>query len=292
MPAFAAMSHDERETVIDHLIAEAWLFDDGGILSIGPEAERTLGWRNFMELTSLVTSEPEVTVRYAQTEIGRLPPDQLPHGGIRIRADPSRWPEWKLVSLDWRRGVANVVPDSRPGRSRWYGDARPLNARLTRRMRGVLAGADVSARLTRRGGEALARLRDDFWWAEEDATAIVTDARGIPRWWTFAGLRSNAELAARLGDAVRSSRARSNLSISLAEGIPQGDLVRQIRRCGQDDRPVEAADPSMALKFGQCLPPELSVRTAMARSLDMDSTALCLEEPVSVVVGERLERTV
>ena len=51
MPAFAAMSDRDREAVLAHMVAEGWLFEDEGLLSIGPEAERSLGWRNFMELT-------------------------------------------------------------------------------------------------------------------------------------------------------------------------------------------------------------------------------------------------
>ena len=51
---------------------EGWLFEDEGLISIGPEAERSLGWRNFMELTGIVTSDPEIVVRYGRAEVGRF----------------------------------------------------------------------------------------------------------------------------------------------------------------------------------------------------------------------------
>jgi len=44
VPAVASMSDEVSGRIVDHLVAEGWLFDEQGLFSIGPEAERSLGW--------------------------------------------------------------------------------------------------------------------------------------------------------------------------------------------------------------------------------------------------------
>ena len=225
MPAFAAMSDRDREAVLTHMVAEGWLFDDQGMLSIGPEAERSLGWRNFMELTGIVTSDPEIVVRYGKTEVGRLHPVSFRSGDAGYEPILLGGRSWQVTRIDWRRSFADVVPDSRPGRSRWNGDARPLRGVLCREMRACLSGSDIAARLTRRGAQTLEGLREELWWAEDGSTAIVADVRGNQRWWTFAGLRANASSPTGSGHC-RGSRSRDNLSIGLAEGLDRDEYRR------------------------------------------------------------------
>jgi ATP-dependent Lhr-like helicase len=286
MPAFAAMTDRDREAVLAHLVAEGWLFEDEGLLSIGPEAERSLGWRNFMELTGIVTSDPEIVVRYGQTEVGRVHP-------VSFRSDHSGYApillggrSWQVTRLDWRRGFADVVPDSRPGRSRWNGDARPLRGELAREMRACLAGSDVPARLTRRGNQTLEELREEFWWAEDGSTAVVADVRGNQRWWTFAGLRGNAELADRLGNLSRGSRSRDNLSIGLASDITSTDLDAGLRSL-RETQPVQTREYTARElpKFAECLPRDLAASSVAIRYTDTESVKTCLAEPIRIVAA-------
>jgi ATP-dependent helicase Lhr and Lhr-like helicase len=239
------VSDRDREAVLAHMVGEGWLFDDQGMLSMCPEAERSLSWRNFMELTRIVTSDPEIVVRYGQTEVGRVHPVsfRFADGGYEPILLGGR--SWQVTHLDWGRSFANVVPDSRPGRSRRNGDARPLRGVLCREMRACLRGLEVKGRLTRRGVQTLDGLREEFWWAEDGSTAVVADGRGRQRCWTFAGLRANAELADTLGDISRGSRSRDNLSIGLAEGATAtniGAVLRSLRDGPYAPAPDRAAD--------------------------------------------------
>jgi hypothetical protein len=65
MRSRGCVSDRDREAVLAHMVGEGWLFDDQGMLSIGPDVERSLSWRNFMELTGIVTSNGEIVVRWA-----------------------------------------------------------------------------------------------------------------------------------------------------------------------------------------------------------------------------------
>jgi ATP-dependent Lhr-like helicase len=152
-------------------------------------------------------------------------------------------------------------------------------------MRTCLGGSDVPARLTRRATRTLGSLREELSWAEDGSTAVVTDARGNQRWWTFAGLRANAELADRLGGLSLGSRSRDNLSIGLADGIRTADLHGRLRSASEV-RTVQAKDYTpRELKFAECLPPDLAAATVATRYADPESVNVCLAEPLRIIAA-------
>jgi ATP-dependent Lhr-like helicase len=148
----------------------------------------------------------------------------------------------------------------------------------------VLAGDDPPARLSRRARERLAALRELFAWVERNATSVV-EREDDARWWTFAGLRANAQLADALGPLVAGARSRDNLSIQLMPGAS----AQQI-----DDRLASLlADPvaSLAwpldelasnLKFADCLPPDIAATVVARRAADPASVSEALREPMTV----------
>jgi ATP-dependent helicase Lhr and Lhr-like helicase len=153
-------------------------------------------------------------------------------------------------------------------------------------MRACLCGSDVAARLTERGAQTLEGLREDFWWAEEDSTAVVEDGRGVQRWWTFAGLRANAELADRLGDISRGSRSRDNLSIGLAEGVTTTDVSARLRTLRDVPHAPTSHHATRDLpKFAECLPADLASSTVSIRYTDPESVEACLDERIRIVAA-------
>lgn len=153
-------------------------------------------------------------------------------------------------------------------------------------MRACLSSSDIPARLTRRGTQTLESLREEFWWVEDGSTAVVVDKRGNQRWWTFAGLRANAELADRLGDLSRGSRSRDNLSIGLASGATAVDVDSQLRSLHQTaSSQVSHCTPCELPKFAECLPLDLASSTVAVRYTDADSVATVLSEPIRTVAA-------
>jgi len=53
---------------------QGYLDTDGGMMFIGPEAERRFGHRHFMSLMAVFTAPPEFTVLHGRDEIGRVDP--------------------------------------------------------------------------------------------------------------------------------------------------------------------------------------------------------------------------
>lgn len=282
MPAFDDMDEADAAAILAHLMEAGWLYEEEGLVSIGPEAERSLGWRHFTELTGIVSSDPEIVVRYGQTEVGRVHPLSF------RRADTEYDPillggrSWRVTSIEWQRRIAHVVPDPRPGKSRWRGDARALDGTLCRAIRSVVAGVTVPARLTRRGEAEMASLRELFCWANEGATSVVTDGEDV-RWWTFAGLRANAQLADELGDLTRGSRSRDNLSIQLAAGTRVEEVIDRLRPLKELESPGNrwpGPEGTPLPKFAECLPAELALVTVAARAADQSSLSTCMSEVV------------
>lgn len=287
MPAFTAMDDADVAAILRHLVEAGWLHEEEGLVSIGPEAERSLGWRHFVELTGIVASEPEIVVRHGRTEVGRVHPLSL------RRRDGGHAPillggrSWRITSIDARRQVAQVTPDTQLGKSRWRGDARALDPRLCRAIRSVVAGADPPAHLTRRGKARLASLREAFHWATDGTTTIVTGGDDV-RWWTFAGLRANAQLADQLGRLTHAARAHDNLSIRLAEGARASavvELLQPLRELESIPFAWPDAERTPRPKFTECLPQELAMAAMAARAADPDSVAACLREPLRVATS-------
>ena len=73
------------EPILRHLVRAGIHRPDGGMLFIGPEAERRFGHRHFMGLMAVFTAPPEFTVLHGREEIGRTDPMLLDREGRRGR---------------------------------------------------------------------------------------------------------------------------------------------------------------------------------------------------------------
>ena len=187
---------------------------------------------------------------------------------------------WQVTRIDWRRGFADVVPDSRPGRSRWNGDARPLRGELCREMRACLAGSDIPARLTRRGAQTL----EDSERSSGGRRMAHRHRRGRAWKSTLVDVRRSAcERGARRsprGPLTREPIARQPLD-RLAIGLTSVDLDAGLRslRDPATLRPGTTRDASFP-KFAECLPADLATSTVAIRYTDTESVKACLDERI------------
>jgi len=190
--------HDETAPrIAAWLVETGHLERDGGMLFIGPEAERRYGRKNFLDLLSVFTANPEFLVLHGRTELGSVDPLVLTRkvDGPRVVVLAGR--SWTVTYVDWRRRRCFVEPAEARARMRWSGLAAPLSFEVCRAQREVLLGTDPDVTLSRRAVAALATLRSE---RAGTATAGGTVVRrdGDVWWWTWAGARANATLAAAL----------------------------------------------------------------------------------------------
>ncbi len=270
------------QPVVRHLTEEGYLDSDGGLMFIGTQAERRFGRRHFMELTAVFTGPPEFTVLHGRQEIGRIDPSLLTE---EVRGDRQLLlggRSWRVTYVDWRRRRCFVEPADGGGRARWtsqgwLGSSFPL----TRAMREVLLGNDPPVRLTTRAASRLATIREERSSLVHPGGTCVVRSRGELHWWTWAGLRGNATLAATLGEVIDPSQRFDDCAIRLRRDVTR-DQWRAVvtgageRLCLPDiDRRAVAG-----LKFGAALPERLAAATLAARLADLDAAAAVLAEPV------------
>ena len=282
LPVFESAAAD-IERIVEHLLATDILFDDGAGLAFGRRGERAFGRKNFLELFSVFTSLPLVTVLHGNAELGHVHPASF----VRSDAQPTvlllGGRSWHVTHLNWARRVAHVEPTKSKGRSRWLGTSRAMDAALCREVRSVLAGAPVPATLSRRAKAQLEAVCEAHAWACEGRTALVRDADGDVRFWTFAGMRANAMLRERLGALADDGRA-DNLAIPLRAGVGFAELQAWREEAAHGDLVAPVDDEAMKqLKFSECLPRPIAVRILGGRLGDVEAARVCLAEPPSDV---------
>lgn len=278
------------EPILRHLIAEGFLSDDGGLLSIGPEAELRFGHRHFIELTASFTAPPQFTVLSGRTEIGRTDPSVL----TERRSGPRRLllggHNWQVTFIDWARKRVFVEPIDGGGDAKWTsGGISGLSFELTRAMREVLLGADPPVSLTQRAKSYLRRWRDDEApKMVHPVASLVTRVAADVRWWTWAGYRANATLAATLSTIADPAQRPTDCWVRLREDLTP-DLWRTARATVGEALVLPDVDRRAVrgLKFSAALPERLAVATVAARLADCKGARDTLAEPVRLRLGGR-----
>ena len=151
MPAFSSLGDQEAAEVIAHMIASDILWDDAGILWFGRKGEEDYGRRNFMDLLSMITSEPLFAVRHGQADLGYVHQLSFAVNEEQRSTLLLGGRSWKVNYLDWQRRIAYVEPTREPGRSRWLGVGQPVSFELSQAIRHVLATDSTSESLVASG---------------------------------------------------------------------------------------------------------------------------------------------
>lgn len=271
------------DELVDHLIETGWLFSDGVLLSPGDEAERRYGVRNFMELTSSFVTEPLYSVRFGRTELGLVPKDALT-AAFALKGGPPALllggRAWRLLDVDWRRKRVDVEPDETQAAIKFSGSISSLSYEYCQAMAEVMAGTDPPVALTARALDALGTLRDDSVGVGPGHTTVEELPDGTYRWWTYAGLKANVELAARL-DAVRTrTTQRSNLFVSVDVADIRPELSHPAKRAAS----TEIAEWATAdLKLGDALKPEWTADIVLTRLRDESAVDATVAKPIRCV---------
>ena len=275
------------EPIVAHHLAEGFVQDqDDGMLFVGAEAEKRFGHRHFAGLTAVFTAPPQFTVIEGLREIGRVDPSLLTDRveGPRLLLLAGR--SWRVTWVDWRRRRCFVEPADRGGRARWVigGPGGWGSFALTRSVRDVLLGDDPPVRMTVRARAVLATLRSSELSTVHPGGLVITDAGGDLGWWTWAGFRANATLAATVSDLVDAAARIDDVSIRLRNDLTPGmwrtataDVADRVCLAEVDDVAVDG------LKFSEALPARLAVVTLAARLTDLGAARTVLDEPVRFV---------
>jgi len=272
-PAFAALSATERAEIVEFMLSRHFLFEDGGMWSLGGQAEEEFGRRSFLELVSAFTGEELFAVKHGDVELGRVH-----HLTFALRRDGPiilllGGRPWLVQTVDWDARAAYVVPTQEPGLSRWLGEGAALGFELCQKIARVLAGAvePGAAALSKRGQTALDEAKQDFTWLEPGKTTVKHKSDGSVEWWTFAGSSANACLAETLRHRGLNVRRFDNFSLTLNEpSLAAVSAGVESIRAGEWPvlLPPVTDDALEGLKFSMCLPDTLARLVVQQRSVD------------------------
>ncbi len=275
----------EAEAITHWLLSTGQLASDNGMLFIGPEAERRFGRKHFLELLSVFTADPQFTVCAGRTEIGTVDAIALTREVTGPRVLALGGQPWRVTHIDWRRRQVFVEPGAGPASTRWSGSAQPLSFALTQAIRDVLLGAALGGfTLTHRASDRLGAVQ------AQQADRVAPDATvlGGPaanrRWWTWAGGRANALLAAALTEVqpglIDEVDRYDNRYLRVAAEVSALEISAALRaaraRYGTDlagALPPVNPEALKQLKFAELLPPDLAQRTLAARLADNPGAA-------------------
>ncbi len=276
------------EVILRHLVDCGYLTEDGGMLFIGPEAELRFGRRHFMGMTAVFTTPPEFTVLAGRTEVGRIDPALLTEEVTGPRRLLLAGRSWQVTYIDWTRRRCFVEPADSGGKARWTGvGTSGLSFEMTRAMREVLLGADPDVRLSRRAQAVLSELRtDEALTAHHTATIVARVPNGDLRWWTWAGFRANATLAATLGGIADPVQDHRDRYLRLRRDLRPREWLDGIRDARERLCLPDVSSKAVAgLKFNTALPERLAIATLAGRLADLPNAAAALAETTRFTVG-------
>jgi ATP-dependent Lhr-like helicase len=271
--------------IVDHMLATGALIEDGGMLGIGPVTERRYGKMNYLNLTAVFSDPPTLSVAHGGNVIGTVHLKGLQRSGEDPGLVLLAGRDWKIVDIDWRRRMINVVPATgQTAKASWVGEGMGQSAAIARATREVLAGVDPDGvRYSKRVGPSLGELRSRFGWLDQDKerTYAVTGSDGQSWWWTFGGTDANRQLASALGNLAPVT-PDSGLAVRLTDGTDARHITEAVD-AGlhvDGDLPDDLAD---VWKFAELLPAGAAARLLAERGTDPESFERVTGTPVKGV---------
>lgn len=286
--AFVDLTQDTRDAILQHMLAQNILASQAGRLWLGPDGERLYGRRNFAELYAVFSTPRIITVRWGGRDLGSVDgqflatlQDAQGQSAFSLGGRP-----WKVLSIDWSRGICAVEPAQYAPAARWSGRPQFLSYALCQAMRRVLIGQEHDPAWSQRAAASIQTMRDEHPFLHDHPAPLTELPNEGIRWWTFAGGRANTLLARMLEAALGGRCVVRNTSIDLLEEAGKSMLVvRQLlRQWHQDDRPHAAdliacagsAQKERISKFEPCLPEHLRQQLWSRSGLDQQGAKATL----------------
>ena len=275
----------------NYLLSMDFLHDDGGMLSMGLEAEKVFGRRNFMELYSVFSSPTEFEVVGVSGDvIGSVEWDFLESLMEGNAAFYLSGKAWAVERIEWKKKVVYVTRAPAGKVPKWGGLSPSfLGYELCRKERDVLVADYDYPYLAAEAQAWLRDLRTDKRnFLSTDFAPIEQDEKGII-WWTYAGGYVNNTLRYALKIKLNAEVQATNECIKVvSETVSWSEFSRVLQEMEEpghwdDDELLDAINRMMPdyrlSKFQRYLPPDLQ------RSLVAD-TILDIHNTVSFLRGE------
>ncbi len=284
VPDFRGIRRDEFDVVIEHMKAKEFLFESGGLLSMGERAEKRFGKKNFLELYA-VFSTPVLyrVVTLPERDIGSLEQafvDRLVEDMSSFLLGGRAWIV-ERVSHEERRVV--VRPSSGGNKPAWGGYIpQHLGFEVSQRIGRALAETVRYPYVDEHGLRHIAERREDLGaLLRRPGPAIQVDGR-TAYWWTFAGGRVNHTLKYGFEVIEGWKAVADNFQLRIeGDGVGHDAVRNAIERMAvaafwtepDTRRAVLSRLPAYRLsKFQDCLPERFALEVVENFLLDVPGT--------------------
>lgn len=288
VPDFSGIRREEFDRVIRHLVGEQYLFESGGLLSLGERAEHVYGRKNFAELYA-VFSSPVLyrVVTSAGREIGSLEQDFVD----RLVADMTAFllggRAWVAEQIDHHERVLRVREAPRGRKPTWGGFIpQMLGLELCQRVRQVLVEEVEYPYLDPSAQAVLREAREELGPLLRRSVRPMQSESGEVTWWTFAGGRTNATLKYLLAVTKGWKVVSDNFVVRIeGDGVTYDAVDAEVARIVAEDvlgdaevwRRVAASVPEYRLsKFQPALPDAFAAEVVVGYLLDAEGAGAWL----------------
>lgn len=289
VPDFASIDRTEFDRMIAHMVRTEFLFESGGLLSIGQRAERVFGRRNFMELYAVFSSPVLYRVETAAgRELGSLEQGFVDRLVEEMSAFLLAGRGWLVEHVNHEDKLVRVREAPRGQKPAWgrYVPAL-LGFDLCQQMKRVLTGVESVPYVDAAGMHALQARREDLGSALRRPLALQDDD-GLLRWWTFAGGKINHTLKYALEVSRDWKVVADNFELRISgPGVSDGAVRAAAAEMAgaafwekpDTRRALLAKLPAYRLsKFQEALPEEFAVEVVGNYLLDFESARQFLQQ--------------
>ncbi len=264
--AFPELPVADIGVMVTNLVDTGFLSDAGGLLQIGPEAEREYGRAHYRDLLASFSGAQLLTGRHGSTEVGYIDPTMLVGEKVdRLILLGGR--SWRITQVEWSKQTVWLEPAKEGGKSRWMGGARSIGYEVCQAIKEVIQKSPPPEVTLSRRAIAQLEVLTAAMPASASPYAMNRLANGHQRLWTYAGTRRNRTLAKKLGQLVEVRRFDA-LGIDL---VSKGDLPdpASLKSAQLNFSSEEIMLLAEAVKFSACVSADLLRRLVMARNYDL-----------------------
>ena len=281
LPLTYAMDQETLASILDHLVQKRLLETDGIRFFIGEEGQMSYGRRHFLELLSVFTSPPVLTVTDGCSELGMVDQGLFQSSAVEGKLISLAGRGWAVQRVDWKERRVYVSPSEASGKTVWLGASRGLSMILCRSIRRILTSSEISPSWSERAKERLGELRDDYSFLKQEGTTLLQQRTEGLIWFTFAGEAANSAVGRALAALGIPTKTIDDYVIALGEEIKRERLESVLAGLNEIDvlssgAPNEEAE--RAMKFADCVPPNLRAVEMVARMCPSGEIGIILRE--------------
>jgi len=289
VPDFAGIAESDFKEIVAHMLAKDFLFESGGLLSMGQHAERIFGRRNFLELYAVFSSPVLYRVlNHVGRDIGSLEQDFVDRLVEQMSSFLLGGRAWYVEKVNHQERTVTVKEAPRGQKPSWGGFIPQfLGFELCQRIRQVHTEDTRYPYVSDQAFATIQSQREDLGDLLRRGGLCVQLEEDCARWWTFAGGRVNQTLKYGLEILTGWKVVSDNFLLRIeGNGISHTTVEQAIKRLSNPDwwkdptveRNLLARMPEYRLsKFQPCLPERYALDMIQAYLLDTQRTVKWLE---------------